>query len=63
MMNLVEENEGMNIVLKQNNRTIKKDKFSALIYALSYPRMIEEKGGRKHRDDLSKLMLFTSAKR
>lgn len=63
MMNLVEENEGMNIVLKQNNRTIKKDKFSALIYALSYPRMIEEKGGRKHRGDLSKLMLFTSAKR
>ena len=63
MMNLIEENEGMNIILKQNNRTIKKDKFSALIYALSWPKSIEEKGGRKRRGDLTKLMLFTSAKR
>lgn len=63
MMNLIEENEGMNIILKQNNRTIKKDKFSALIYALSWTKSIEEKGGRKRRGDLTKLMLFTSAKR
>lgn len=59
MANLVQENEGMNIILKQNNRTIKKDKVSALIYALSWPKMIEEKGGRKRRGDLSKLMLFS----
>lgn len=63
MANLVQENEGMNIILKQNNRTIKKDKVSALIYALSWPKMIEEKGGRKRRGDLSKLMLFSSARR
>ena len=31
MMNLREENEGVNIILKQANRGIKKDKFSALI--------------------------------
>lgn len=29
-MNLREENEGVNIILKQANRGIKKDKFSAL---------------------------------
>ena len=59
MGNLIQENEGMNIILKQNNRTIKKDKFSALIYALSWPKMMEERGGRKRRGDVSKLMLFT----
>lgn len=63
MANLIQENEGMNIVLKQNNRTIKKDKFSALIYALSWPKMIEEKGGRKHRGNIKDLMLFTKVKR
>ena len=62
MANLIQENEGMNIILKQNNRTIKKDKFSALIYALSWPKMIEEKGGRKHRGNIKDLMLFTKAK-
>ena len=59
MGNLIQENEGMNIILKQNNRTIKKDKFSALIYALSWPKMMEEKRGRKRRGDLTKMMLFT----
>jgi len=29
MLNLVEENEGVNIILKQSNRSIKKDKFSS----------------------------------
>ena len=29
MLNLVEENEGVNIILKQSSRSIKKDKFSA----------------------------------
>ena len=62
MANLIQENEGMNIILKQNNRTIKKDKFSALIYALSWTKMMEEKGGRKHRGNIKDLMLFTKAK-
>lgn len=60
MANLTQESEGMNIILKQNNRNIKKDKFSALIYALSWPKMIEERGGRLRRHgDLTKMMLFT----
>ncbi len=33
-LNLVEENEGVNIILKQSNRGIKKDKFSAFVYGL-----------------------------
>jgi len=36
MLNLVEENEGVNILLKQSNRSIKKDKFSAFVYGLYY---------------------------
>jgi len=36
MLNLVESNEGVNIILKQNSRGIKKDKFSAFVYGLLY---------------------------
>jgi len=41
-MNLREENEGLNIILKQANKTIKKDKFSALEYGLYYIKKEEE---------------------
>lgn len=58
MMNLVQENEGVNIILKQLSKTIKKDKFSALIYALYWP-MQEERNKKKKRFDASKMMLFT----
>lgn len=61
MANLVQahDNDSMNIVLRQNNRTIKKDKFSALIYALSWPKMLEDTGAGRKRLDVSKLMLFS----
>ena len=49
----------MNIILKQNNRTIKKDKFSALIYALSWPKSIEDRGGRKRARSVRDLMFFS----
>lgn len=50
LMNLREENEGINIILKQANKTIKKDKFSALEYALYYIKQEEDsKRKRKHR--------------
>ena len=42
MMNLREENEGVNIILKQANRSIKKDKFSAFEYGLYYIKQVEE---------------------
>ena len=43
MMNLVEDNEGVNIILKQSNKGIKKDKFSAFEYGLYYIKLEEER--------------------
>ncbi len=43
LMNLREENEGVNIILKQANKNIKKDKFSALEYALYYIKQEEDR--------------------
>ena len=43
MMNLREETEGLNIILKQANKGIRKDKFSAFEYGLYYIKEEEEK--------------------
>lgn len=58
MLNLVQENEGANIILKQQTRTIKKDKFSAFIYALWWSK-IQEESKKKKKFDASKMMLFS----
>lgn len=42
MQNLREENEGINIILKQSNRSIRKDKFSSFEYGLYYIKQEEE---------------------
>ena len=42
MLNLREENEGINIILKQVNRGIRKDKFSAFEYGLYYIKREED---------------------
>ena len=42
MLNLREENEGVNIILKQANRGIRKDKFSAFEYGLYYIKQEED---------------------
>lgn len=47
MMNLREENEGQNIILKQSNKKIKKDKFSSLEYGLYYIKLQDGKKKRK----------------
>ena len=47
MMNLREENEGVNIILKQANRGIRKDKFSAFEYGLYYIKQEEENKKRR----------------
>lgn len=49
MMNLREENEGTNIILKQANKGIKKDKFSAFEYGLYYIKVEEDNKKRKRR--------------
>ena len=47
MMNLREETEGLNIILKQANKGIRKDKFSAFEYGLYYIKEEEKKKKRK----------------
>lgn len=59
MLNLVESNEGVNIILKQNNRSIPKDKFSAFEYGMYYIKKEEEKKKRRKSRDISKMMFFT----
>ena len=59
MLNLVQENEGINIILKQSNRSIKKDKFSAFIYGLYYIRYEEELNKKKKKRNISDFLFFT----
>lgn len=57
MMNLIEETEGNNIILKPSNKKIKHDKFSALIYGLYYCKLQEDKG-RKRSRNIADFMFF-----
>ena len=59
MLNLVEENEGVNIILKQSSKKIKKDKFSAFEYGLYYIKQEEDRKRRKKKAKISDLMFFT----
>lgn len=59
MLNLVEENEGVNIILKQSSRSIKKDKFSAFAYGLYYIKQEEDKGKKRKRRSLKDMMFFS----
>jgi hypothetical protein len=58
MMNLVEENEGVNIILKPDSKSIKHDKFSALIYGLYYIKKEEESRNRKRKFSIKDLMMM-----
>ena len=49
MLNLREENEGVNIILKQANKRVKKDKVSSLEYGLYYIKQEENKKRKKKR--------------
>lgn len=59
MLNLVESNEGVNIILKQDSRGIKKDKFSAFVYGLYYIKQQEDRARKKKKRDISKFSFFT----
>jgi hypothetical protein len=59
MMNLVEDNEGVNVILKQNNRSIPKDKFSAFEYGMYYIKQEEERKKKRKTHDISQLMFFS----
>ena len=60
MLNLVEENEGVNIILKQSNRGIPKDKFSAFEYGLYYIKQDEDKRKKRKKRNISDMMFFTN---
>ena len=60
MLNLVEENEGVNIILKQSNKKVKKDKFSAFIYGLYCIRNEEELLKKRRKRNISDFLFFTS---
>ena len=59
MMNLREENEGVNIILKRANTSIRKDKFSAFEYGLYYIKQEEDSKKRK-RGKISDMMFFSN---
>ena len=59
MQNLREENEGFNIILKQANKSIKKDKFSSLEYGLYYIKQEEDSSRKKKKYRISDMMFFT----
>ena len=59
MLNLVEDNEGVNIILKPENRGIKKDKFSSFVYGLYYIKQEEDRRKKRKGRDVSKLFLFS----
>lgn len=59
MMNLVEDNEGVNIILKQNNRSIPKDRFSSLEYGLLCIKREEERKNKRKTSSIRDLMFFS----
>ena len=59
LCNLVEENEGVNIILKQSTKKIPKDKFSALAYGLYYVKQEEDRKKKRKGVGLGKLMFFS----
>lgn len=59
LMNLREENEGVNIILKQANKGIRKDKFSALEYGLYYIKQEEDSKKKKRKFSVKDFMFFT----
>ena len=62
MMNLREENEGVNIILKQANRGIRKDKFSAFEYGLYYIKQEEESKKRKKKFNAKEWAFYSAGR-
>ena len=59
MLNLIEDNEGVNIILKMANRSVGKDKFSAFEYALYYIKQEEDSRKKKRGRKISDFMFFS----
>ena len=59
MLNLVEENEGVNIILKQASKSIKKDKFSAFEYGLYYIKQDEDRKKKRKKRNIADMMFYS----
>ena len=59
LLNLVEDNEGVNIILKQSSRGIPKDKFSAFEYGLYYIKQEEERSKKRKKRNISQMMFYS----
>lgn len=59
LLNLVQENDGTNIILKQSSRSIKKDKFSAFLYGLYYVKLQEDIKKRRKGRNINDFLFFT----
>lgn len=58
MLNLVEKNSGVNIILEQSSKSIKKDKFSAFIYGLYYIKQEEDNKRKRRKRHISDFMFM-----
>lgn len=58
MLNLVEKNSGVNIILEQSSKSIKKDKFSAFIYGLYYIKQEEDNKRKRRKTHISDFMFM-----
>ena len=59
MLNLVEENEGVNIILKQSSKGVRKDKFSAFEYGLYYIKQEEDRTRKRKKRNITDMMFFS----
>lgn len=59
LLNLVEDNEGTNIILKQSSRGIPKDKFSAFEYGLYYIKQEEDRSRKRKKRNIAEMMFFS----
>ena len=59
MLNLIQDNEGINIILKQSSRGIRKDKFSAFMYGLYYIKQEQDRKNRRRKRDITNFMFFS----
>lgn len=59
MLNLVEENEGVNIILKQSSKGVRKDKFSAFEYGLYYIKQEEDRTRKRKKRNIADMMFFS----
>lgn len=58
MLNLREENEGVNIKLKQANKKVHKDKFSALAYGMYYIKLEEDARKKKKKRNFAQYLFM-----